>query len=100
MQGVVRRYNQKIYSNRIEQIEQHIKRNQYSDELEDDELFFLNKPTKLGDGSDKNHLSIMKSSKNMMSKCENTGVFHIDGTYKLIKNRFPVMGNSKNDKIL
>ena len=27
----------------------------------------------------------------MMMKCENTGVLHIDGTYKLIKNRFPVM---------
>jgi len=24
-------------------------------------------------------------------KCENSGVLHIDGTYKLIKNRFPVM---------
>ena len=27
----------------------------------------------------------------MMSKCANKGVFHIDGTYKLIKNRFSVI---------
>ena len=56
-------------------------------------LFFFNTTAKLGDGSDKNHLNIMMTSKNMMSKCDFNGVFHIDGTYKLIKNRFPVMGN-------
>ena len=31
------------------------------------------------------------TSISMMSKCANKGVFHIDGTYKLIQNRFPVM---------
>ncbi len=33
----------------------------------------------------------MMTSRAMMMKCENSGVLHIDGTYKLIKNRFPVM---------
>ncbi len=38
----------------------------------------------------------MMTSKSLMYKCENKGVFHIDGTYKLIKNRFPVMGNNSH----
>ena len=33
----------------------------------------------------------MMTCRAMMMKCENTGVLHIDGTYKLIKNRFQVM---------
>ena len=66
--------------------------NQYSLDIGDEDLFFFNLKNRLGDGSDKNHLHIMMTSRAMMTKCENKGVFHIDGTYKLIKNRFPVMG--------
>ena len=90
--------------------------NQYSSSLEDEDLFFFNikKDHRLGDGSDKvnklfyflnnkntntniikYHTHIMMTSRAMMKKSENIGVFHIDGTYKLIKNRFPVMGNLK-----
>ena len=67
--------------------------NQYSENLENDDLFFFNKNNCIGEGSDKNHTYIMMSSKAMMLKVENNGVLHIDGTYKLIKNRFPVIGN-------
>jgi len=89
----VRRYNARTYSNKIERIEERIKNNRYSTDLEDDDLFFFNSNDRLGDGSDKDHTHIMLTSRAMMSKCENKGVFHIDGTYKLIKNRFPVIGN-------
>jgi len=90
VQGIVRRYNARIYANRIERVEERIKNNRYSPNLEEDDLFFFSN-NRLGDGSDKDHTHIMMTSKAMMSKCENKGVFHIDGTYKLIQNRFPVM---------
>ena len=38
-----------------------------------------------------NHAQIMFTSKGLMKNCEKSGVFHIDGTYKLIKNGFPVI---------
>ena len=89
----MRRFNARIYSNRIKRIEERMVANQYSENLENDDLFFFNKNNCIGEGSDKNHTHIMMSSKAMMLKVENNGVLHIDGTYKLIKNRFPVIGN-------
>lgn len=89
----MRRFNERTYANRIKKVEERITANQYSDKLDDDELFFFNSKNLIGDGSDNDHVHIMMTSKSMMNKCENNGVFHIDGTYKLIKNRFPVMGN-------
>jgi len=83
-----------VYTNRIERVEERINKHQFSHDLDDEEIFFFNPEKKLGDGSDKSHLNIMMTSKALMYKCENKGVFHIDGTYKLIKNRFPVMGNN------
>ncbi len=87
----MRRYNSRIYSNRIERVEERIKNNRLSTNLEDEDLFFFSND-RLGDGSEKDHTHIMMTSIAMMSKIENKGVFHIDGTYKLIKNRFPVIG--------
>ena len=75
-------------------MEKRIAENQYSVLMDDDDCFFFNVKKSLGDGSDKCHSHIMMTSKAMMAKCENSRVFHIDGTYKLIKNRFPVMGNN------
>jgi hypothetical protein len=31
------------------------------------------------------------TSKKLMSNCENKGVIHLDGTYKLLKNNFPLV---------
>lgn len=45
----------------------------------------------LHNGSPTHHSQIMFTSKNLMKNCEKTGMFHIDGTYKLIKNGFPVI---------
>ena len=37
------------------------------------------------------------TSMKLMSYCEHKGVVHIDGTYKLIKNNFPVVVIGKTD---
>ena len=73
-------------TDRITQIETTIRENQYKSKLENDDLFYFGDKT-LGDGTQKHHLNIMMTSKSMMSKCEYHGVFHIDGTYKLIKKK-------------
>ncbi len=62
-------------------MEERISKHQYSRDLGEEEIFFFNLDKRLGDGSDKDHLNIMMTSKALMSKCENQGVFHIDGTY-------------------
>ena len=40
VQGIVRRYNARVYANRIETMEKRIIDNQYSSSLEDEDLFF------------------------------------------------------------
>ena len=73
-----------------------ISKNQYSIELQDDQSFFFNVKDDgegnvlLQNGCPTKHARIMFSSKNLMKNCERNGVFHLDGTYKLIKTGFPV----------
>ncbi|CAF1077097.1 unnamed protein product [Brachionus calyciflorus] len=45
------------------------------------------------DGSNDNHLNICLSSVKILSNLDSSipGAYHIDGTYKLIKNRFPLI---------
>ena len=70
---------------------------QYNIDLPDDEPFYFNiKEDSEGDvliqdGSPMKHAHIMLTSKKLMSNCEKQSMFHIDGTYKLIKNHFPVV---------
>ena len=52
VQGFVRRYNARVYANRVDTMEKRMNENQYSDKLEDEDLFFFN-VKKLGDGSEK-----------------------------------------------
>ena len=69
----------------------------YDIELPDEQPYFLNikqsgeGKTLLNNGSSTNHLRIMMTSKNLMKNCEKEGVIHIDGTYKLIRNGFPLL---------
>ena len=74
-------------------MEERISKHQYSQNLGEEDIIFFNLDKRLDDGSGKDPLNIKVTSKMLMSKCENQGVFHIDGTYKLIKNLFSVMGN-------
>ena len=70
---------------------------QYSELLsESDPFFFHVKKSDTGkvllqNGSPTAHTHIMLSSKKLMMNCEKRGVFHIDGTYKLLKNGFPLV---------
>ena len=95
----LRKNNQK---NTLQQIAQLIEDNQYHENLNDDDLFYFNckfepnsSKIKLGDGNDNNHLNICLTSRSLMKYCEYNGVFQLDCTYKIIKNRFPlvVFGN-------
>ncbi|CAF0710223.1 unnamed protein product [Brachionus calyciflorus] len=53
----------------------------------------------LGDGSDENHLNICITSKKLLLNLDSSlpGAYHIDGTYKLISNRFPLIVFGKTD---
>jgi hypothetical protein len=70
---------------------------QYNIDLPDDEPFYFNiKEDSEGNvliqnGSELKHAHIMLTSKKLMANCERQGMIHIDGTYKLVKNHFPVV---------
>ena len=57
--------------------------------------------TKIGVGSDSDPFIVCFTSKhllkNMSKYSEHYSVFHIDGTYKLVKNRFPVIAYGRSD---
>ena len=74
-----------------------ISENIFTGEEDDDQVFFFNVKRNengkvlLQNGSSTNHAHIMMSSKKLMQNCKKEGMFHLDGTYKLIKNGFPVL---------
>ena len=53
--------------------------------------FTSSRKVTIGDGRNNNHLNICLTSKALMKNCELNGVYQIDATYKIIKNRFPLM---------
>ena len=59
--------------------------------MPDDEPFYFNINVLIQNGSELKHAHIMLTSKKLMTNCERTGMIHIDGTYKLVKNHFPVV---------
>ena len=70
--------------------------NEYYLNISQTALFYFNLKKKNGkvilhNGASTNHTHIMMSSVILMQNCEKKGVIHVDGTYKLIKNIFPVM---------
>jgi hypothetical protein len=56
---------------------------------------------KMGSGSDDDPLIICFSSKHLLKRISNYpnhfAIFHIDGTYRLIKNRFPIIAYGRSD---
>jgi hypothetical protein len=74
VQGIVRRYNSRIYSNRIERVEERIKNNRLSTNLEDEDLFFFSND-RLGDGSDKDHTHNLHISKSAAEYAERVADF-------------------------
>jgi len=65
--------------------------------LEDDDYFFfnVNNDTKgnpiIGKGSDDQHFRVAFSSKRLLKNVVHKGVFHIDGTYKITIQGFPLV---------
>ncbi|CAF0849063.1 unnamed protein product [Brachionus calyciflorus] len=88
-------------SNSISAVKDFIKQNLYKEGIEENKPFFfsVDDELKLGDGSNEEHLNICISSLKLLSNLDSSipGAYHIDGTYKLIKNRFPLIVFGKTD---
>lgn len=94
VQGFIRRYNIVNYSNKIDQMQKQMNKNQYNDNLIDDDFFFFGVPKRLGAGTKKDPVHIMLTSKGLMNNLKylRSGVFQMDGTYRLTKNNYPWIG--------
>jgi hypothetical protein len=64
----------------------------YKPELNDDQPFTFG--TQLGEGTDNDHLRIGFTSRKLLHSFakhpDKHAIYHVDGTYKLIRNRFPM----------
>ena len=90
-------YRKTQLANKINEIKKLISDNVYHPELNDDDFFYFNinfdendQPI-IGNGSDNSHLNIMVSSKNLLNNLQCIGVNHLDGTYKITTNGFPLV---------
>ena len=84
-----------------DQVNRLINELQYTDAfIGDDKKAFVYE-VKMGVGSDCDPLIVCFTSKhlllNISKHIDHYAVFHIHGTYKLIKNRFPVIANGRSD---
>ena len=105
----MRRYRDKLHQNSIKATKQLVKENMYKEGIDEERYFFFNvKLDEKGepilgvgkcDKKHKNkkikcdhdsHLNLMVTSVRLMSYVEFDGVFHIDGTHGIVKNRFPL----------
>ena len=84
-------------SNKLDQVKSLINDNLFHEDLLDEDFFYFNfefdsnNMPVIGDGSDDNHLHIMMSSKKLLNQLEYNGVTHLDGTYKITTNGFPLV---------
>jgi len=87
----MRRFKKSTVDDKIDQLHNLMKKNQYRENISDDSFFFFSVPTKLGKGTKSDPVHIMMTSKVLMENCQNIdkGVFEIDGTYRLTKNNYP-----------
>jgi hypothetical protein len=104
MQNFVSQYKVKNYgANSLMSVRKYIKSHLYNDFLDDDDMFFVNVPFEkdkngrpglpfIGDGTEENHLQLFCTTKRLLSNLINfpNGPLHLDNTYQLIKNGFPV----------
>ena len=89
----------------MHEVKLRVKDKLFSDNLEYDEPFYFNVPLDntglpvLGTGDPKDHLYLSITSKKLLNNLNNDGIFHIDCTYKLIKNGFPVLIFGITDRV-
>jgi hypothetical protein len=105
IQGLINRNKLKIDdSNHLAGVEEFISKRQYANAADENEAFFfgshiINDRVMIGTGSDSDHLNVCLTSYKLISTIKNfenrLSIFNIDATYKLSKNRFPlvVFGN-------
>lgn len=92
-------------SNSISAVIDIIKQYEFKENLDENRPFFFNIEydqngmINLGDGSDENHLCICITSKKLLTYLDTTfpGAFYVDATYKLIRNRFPLVVVGRTD---
>ncbi|CAF1118919.1 unnamed protein product, partial [Brachionus calyciflorus] len=101
-------FKQSIGNNNIEDVKKFIEANLYKEDLSEDQMFFFginydnnNKPI-VGSGSESNLLHLMMTSKKLFSLVDANisdfeSIFHIDSTFKIVKNRFPIVIFGRSD---
>ncbi|CAF0708035.1 unnamed protein product [Brachionus calyciflorus] len=105
VQNVVFRYRNKSTFNSIQAVQDLIKKNQFYDNIDENRPFFFNVDKDkngeilIGNGSDERHLHICLTSLELLKNLDSnlSGSYHIDGTYKLIRNRFPLLVFGRTD---
>ena len=101
IQGYKRRNGEYFKSNGTDEFElvtQLLENIKYKDDIDENTAFCYG--VKLGTGSDNDLLSISFTSKKLLKNInqENTmRIFHIDGTYKLINNKFSLIAYGRSD---
>ena len=95
-------------NNNINDVCIYIKNHEYSDLLADDEMFFYgfkydkNGDPIVGDGSDSIHFRALVTTKKMIRFMDEKlsdlpSMFHIDSTFKITKNGFPLVVFGRSD---
>ncbi len=83
----------------FDKVSKQIKDLEWNDQLDDKRAFSYG--AKIGIGSDSDPFIVCFTSKHLLNNISkydgHHAVFHIDGTYKLIKNRFPVIVYGRSD---
>jgi len=109
MQQYIRRYRDKLKLNSVATLKHMVKHNLYREDIPDDQYFFFNvKLDKHGEPilgvgqceknhtnkkvkcSSLTHFNLLLTSVALMSCVEYDGVFAVDGTHGITRNRFPL----------
>ena len=78
-------------SNNLKRVENFINPHQLSDKLDENDLFVVDHE-KLGNGSDEKPLRLGFTTKHLFKNTsQNQCVFHIDLTYKIVKQSYPLL---------
>ena len=93
VQDYINNRRKKIGDNNIPELKSFLDSIQYNTETLDNELFPFG--IDLGTGSDESHFHLGFTSLKLLKNCEkvtkDNGIFHLDATYKIIKNSFPLI---------
>ncbi|CAF1025057.1 unnamed protein product [Brachionus calyciflorus] len=97
----------KFNRNSIKEVRKLIQNNLFSEDLDEHEPFFFNvkfdskNKIIINNGSEEKHINLMVTTKHLMSRIDSNlqGCYHLDATYKLIKNGFPLIVLGRTDSV-